>query len=146
LKYLAKNLKWLRERRGIKQSEIEAYIGFKSTTWNNYEKGVSKPGLDDLVKMSKYFGVTETQLLHKDVSKLKKINTADPGSADRYNNPDAGMVNEDPAEYKRLCEIKDKIIEDKDKIIQAQQGQIDALKLATSQMEKRLEHVEKKKK
>ena len=144
MKYLAKNLKWLREKRGIKQSEIGAYIGFKSTTWNNYEKGVSKPGLDDLVKMSKYFGVTETQLLHKDVSKLKKINAANAGSADH--NPDSGAVNEDPAEYKRLCEIKDKIIGDKDRIIQAQQGQIDALKLATSQMEKRLEQVEKKKK
>jgi transcriptional regulator with XRE-family HTH domain len=143
LKYLAKNLKWLRERKGIKQTEVESYIGFKSTTWNNYEKGVSKPGLDDLIKISKYFEVTETQLLHKDVSKLKGRNRKSENNEDE---PYQNILQEEPGEYKRLCEQKDKIIEDKNRIIEAQQGQIDALKLATAQIEKRLLQLEKKRK
>ena len=143
MKYLAKNLKWLRERRGIKQTQLKAYIGFNSTTWNNYEKGVSKPGLDDLIKISKYFEVTETELLHKDVSKLKGKSRKFENSEDES---DQNILQEEPGEYKRLCEQKDKTIEDKNRIIEAQQGQIDALKLATAQIEKRLLQLEKKRK
>lgn len=38
--------------------------GFKTTTWSGYEHGKSVPSLSDLMKISKYFEVTETDLLH----------------------------------------------------------------------------------
>jgi transcriptional regulator with XRE-family HTH domain len=64
VKYLAKNLKYLREKRTMKQYEIEAVIGIKRTTWNNYENQISVPGLADFVKIAKFFDVNEHDLLH----------------------------------------------------------------------------------
>jgi transcriptional regulator with XRE-family HTH domain len=143
VKYLAKNLKWLREQRHLKQSDIEGVIGFKSTTWNNYEKGVSKPGLDDMIKISKYFGYSETEILHKDLS-VKKVTTTSRKTGKDIEGE--SMVSEGEVEYKKMCEIKDKIIEDKERIITAQQGQIDVLKLMAKQFEGKVQKTGSRKK
>ena len=67
--YFSKNLKYLRELRGLKQSEIPDYTRFSQTAWNNYEKGVSKPKFDDLIEISNFFGVSESDLIHLDLEK-----------------------------------------------------------------------------
>ena len=135
MKYLAKNLKWLREQRGLKQTDLKAIIGFNSTTWNNYEKGVSKPGLDDMIKISKYFGFPESDILHKDLSIMKK----QQGSSYSNDNADQGLVAENVAEYRRLCELKDQTIA-------AQQGQIEVLTIIANQNENKKRKTSKKRK
>lgn len=60
----------MRKGKKLKQSDVP---GFSASTWGNYETGFSKPGLDDLLSISKYFGITETQLLHTDLSKLGNL-------------------------------------------------------------------------
>lgn len=45
------------------------FIGFKQSTWGGYETGKSFPSLKDFLKICETFGVSETELLHKDLSK-----------------------------------------------------------------------------
>jgi transcriptional regulator with XRE-family HTH domain len=151
LKYLAKNLKLLRESKEIKQNETHTYIGFKPTTWNNYEREVSKPNLDDLIRISKYFGVSETQLLHEDLAKAGNLikkggggKSEDNGKVNGNGISNLSVLNEEAEGYKTLLELKDQVILDKEKIITTQQEQIDALKLAVSQMKGRLQERNKK--
>jgi transcriptional regulator with XRE-family HTH domain len=72
MEIFAKNAKFLRELYGLTQADMFAVLGVKRSTWNNYEIGLSKPFIDVLVRISKYFGVSETDLLHTDLSKLDK--------------------------------------------------------------------------
>jgi transcriptional regulator with XRE-family HTH domain len=139
LKYLAKNLKWLREKAGLKQRDLPGAIGFKSTTWNNYEKGVSKPGLDDLIKISKYFGVTETELLHEDLQGKNLLSGPKPFS-------EKNIFHEEEIEYKKISELKDKIIRNKEKIIASQQGELDSLRLQNQQLKSKIKETGGKKK
>ena len=64
----AENLKHLRESRSLKQSDMFKEVGFNQTTWNNYERGVSFPKMSDLERISDYFKVLESDLLHTELS------------------------------------------------------------------------------
>lgn len=59
------NIKMLRASLGFNQSEISDLLGFKVSTWSNYETGRSVPNISDLIRISKYFGIDESDLLHK---------------------------------------------------------------------------------
>lgn len=67
-KYLGKNLLYLRQLKGWQQAEIQDRLNIKPTTWSMYENGKSQPNLDTLIHISKYFEVSETDLIHKDLS------------------------------------------------------------------------------
>jgi transcriptional regulator with XRE-family HTH domain len=69
----AENVKHLRENDALKQSEIAVNIGFFVQKWNNYERGISFPKLEDLEKISKHFGITETDLLHAEIAESDLI-------------------------------------------------------------------------
>ncbi|MBL0144884.1 MAG: helix-turn-helix transcriptional regulator [Chitinophagaceae bacterium] len=66
--FIAKNFKLLRELKGLNQAQISVLLGFNRSTWNNYETGKSKPNLDDLSKISKYFEVSLSELVELDLS------------------------------------------------------------------------------
>lgn len=65
--FLAKNLRYLRKQRNMNQREAATDIGFNQSTYNNYETGKSKPGLDDLLTIINYFDITASQLLESDL-------------------------------------------------------------------------------
>ena len=67
--YLAKNLKFLRQRMGLRQHEMQSQLGFTQSRWNQYETGKSKHVLDDFIKISDFFKVTASQLLEQDLTK-----------------------------------------------------------------------------
>jgi transcriptional regulator with XRE-family HTH domain/signal peptidase I len=73
LEQLSKNLKFLRLKEGKNQAEMSAQLGFSRGAWNNYERGESNPTLSDFIRLSKYFGVGETQLLHFDLEQLGNL-------------------------------------------------------------------------
>ena len=64
----ANNVKFLREKHKYKQSEMLSVLGFKQSTWNGYERGVSTPSLEDFIVISDFFKVSEFDLLHTDLS------------------------------------------------------------------------------
>ena len=65
--FFSNNVKFLRKSRGMLQSEILSAIGFKPTTWSGYENGISFPKFEDLIKISEYFGVNESDLINTDL-------------------------------------------------------------------------------
>jgi transcriptional regulator with XRE-family HTH domain len=64
----SENVKILRENEGLKQANMLDIIGFPRSTWNNYERGASMPNVEDLIKISHFFGVLESDLLHTEVA------------------------------------------------------------------------------
>lgn len=54
-----------------KQSEMPRLTGFPRSTWSNYERGDSTPSLNDLIKISQFFGVSEYDLLHTNLEVYK---------------------------------------------------------------------------
>lgn len=66
-KNLGRNLLFLRKLRKLQQAEMLDAIGIKATTWSMYESDKSQPNLDVLISISKYFEVSETDLLHEDL-------------------------------------------------------------------------------
>jgi transcriptional regulator with XRE-family HTH domain/signal peptidase I len=64
--FFSQNIQILRKANGLKQGEIQ---GFTSSAWSNYERGTSVPGFNDLIAISKYFGVAIDDLIYKDLSK-----------------------------------------------------------------------------
>ena len=69
----AENLKFLRDRNRLKQTDMQSVLGFSQTTWNNYERGVSFPKMGDLEKISDYFQVLESDLLHTELTYHPRI-------------------------------------------------------------------------
>lgn len=67
--FFGKNLCYLRELKGKKQAEMPDFIGIAQTTWNNYENQKSFPKLEEFVRISKHFDISETDMLHTDLSK-----------------------------------------------------------------------------
>lgn len=144
----AKNVKFLREIKGWKQSEMLDKSGFSPTTWNNYEKGKSKPHFDDLIKISKLFEVSETDLIHTDLEK-GKVMPSSTGDEFHKKGKVIGKVlgkvigkDDEAAKWKSAYEnlqkemkSKDEIIRQKEETIEALRGQVEALKLATRAME-----------
>jgi len=68
MKYLSKNICFLRKLKGDTQAQMAAAYGIKRTAWNNYESGVSSPGLDTIFDISKDFDLTVEQLVNVDIS------------------------------------------------------------------------------
>lgn len=73
--FFADNLKYLRKQHDKNRAEMATALGFNESTWGNYEANYSKPKFDDLIKICQYFGISETDLIHKDLSKGNLIKT-----------------------------------------------------------------------
>ncbi len=74
LNFFSSNLKILREKKGLNQSQI---LDFKRTQWTNYENGISYPKFIDLIRIANFFDITETDLIHYDLNKpyIKEANS-----------------------------------------------------------------------
>lgn len=73
-KKLGKNLLYLRRLKGWNLSEIKDRLDINLSTWGNYENDVSQPNLDVLMKISKFFGISESDLLHEDLKEKGNLN------------------------------------------------------------------------
>lgn len=100
--FFSSNVEYLRKQMGFKQSEIADGTGIERTTWSNYERGKSYPKLEDFVKIAKYFGVKETDLLHGDLKNahlIKKVpDQKKPENAHPNAHPNAHL-NDKKADY-----------------------------------------------
>ncbi|MGM0667465.1 MAG: XRE family transcriptional regulator [Bacteroidota bacterium] len=68
----AKNIKFLRRRKGRTQDDVASALGLKRSTLSGYENNVAEPGIDVLVAFSKYFEIAVDTLLKMDLSKLSE--------------------------------------------------------------------------
>lgn len=65
--YFHKNLSFLRSEKKMTLNKIASELGFSASQWNNYELGFSFPKFLDLIKISNYFEVPESILIHTDI-------------------------------------------------------------------------------
>lgn len=76
--YIASNLRYLRENKGVEQLQIAELLGKKSTSAvSEWEKGVRVPNVGDLHDLSIYFGITLDDLINIDLKDSKIINNND---------------------------------------------------------------------
>lgn len=66
--YLAQNLKYLREQRGLSQQELSDELGLAQPTIGNWENQHRTPDITVIVKVAEYFGVTIDDLVLKHLS------------------------------------------------------------------------------
>lgn len=68
--HFSSNLKFLRKRRNQTQEVIASALNIKRSTLNNYENGISWPGIPTLIALADYFRVAIDTLLRIDMSQL----------------------------------------------------------------------------
>lgn len=69
----AENLKDYRKNKGITQRDLADIIGTNNTTLSNWEKGISKPDIDTIIKISNYFGISIDDLIFSAEEKKGKV-------------------------------------------------------------------------
>ncbi len=62
MKYFAENLKSIRKRNGMTQTELAKMLGKKKSTISNYETNYSTPSYETLQKLSEIFNVSIDEL------------------------------------------------------------------------------------
>lgn len=70
-KLLPKNLKYLRKKNAVNQTQLGLCVNRKQTTIGNWETGFSEPNYLEIVKISDFFGISTDDLLKKDLSMIK---------------------------------------------------------------------------
>ena len=68
--HFAKNIKFLRKRKGRTQDDVASALGLKRSTLSGYENSVAEPGIDLLVLFSNYFSIAVDTLLKVDIGSL----------------------------------------------------------------------------
>lgn len=65
----ASNIKYLRNKHGIKLSEIAEMLGVKEAAVSKYEYGRIPIDVEKLERLADFFGVTLNQMVKQDLSK-----------------------------------------------------------------------------
>ncbi|WP_080058329.1 XRE family transcriptional regulator [Spirosoma aerolatum] len=77
--YLAANLKFLRESKGLSLADMTQRVDIKKNTINNYENGNTEPNLTNLIQLSNFFGCSIDEMIKNDLS--KKLGSVAQGSS-----------------------------------------------------------------
>lgn len=56
--YLAQNLKYLREKRGMSQKDLSTFLGLSQAAVGNWESGSRTPDIETIIKLAQFFDVT----------------------------------------------------------------------------------------
>jgi len=83
--YFSHNLKILRKRSGLSLVALAAKIGCGKSVLGQYEHGKSKPSMSNLIEISRYFGITVSDLTEKRlddrvITKYPELDEVDPVS------------------------------------------------------------------
>lgn len=63
------NLKQLRKERNLTQNDIAKILNISRQAYSKYEKGLSEPSLNSLVKLANYFDISTDTLLGRKLYK-----------------------------------------------------------------------------
>lgn len=63
-------MKLTREALGMTPRQIQDAIGVSRTQWNNYERGVSRPNIEDAIRFAVRFNVSLQWIYLADISSL----------------------------------------------------------------------------
>jgi len=65
--YLAQNLKYLREQKGLSQRDFSADLGLSCAAIGMWEQNHRKPDIEMIIRLAEYFGVTLDDLVLRDL-------------------------------------------------------------------------------
>lgn len=65
--YLAQNLRYLREKKGLSQRECAEIFGLSGSAVAMWEQDQRKPDIEMIIRLAKYFGVTLDDLVLRDL-------------------------------------------------------------------------------
>ena len=68
MNFFVNNITFLREKLGLKKTNMATAIGFPRTTWDSYELGKAEPDIDRILVIADFFGVSVVDLLQIDLS------------------------------------------------------------------------------
>ena len=74
---LAKNIKRLREQKGVLQKEVAAEVGLGISHYNKIENGQREASVELLDKLAKFYGITIDQIVHMGKSVPKEVTLED---------------------------------------------------------------------
>ena len=66
--YIADNLRYLRKRKGITQTELAEALGIPVTTYNAYETGQNRPRMETMQKIADFYGRTVQFIFFKRIT------------------------------------------------------------------------------
>jgi len=75
--HIGKNIKKIREQKGIMQKEVATTAGIHASNYSKIEKGEREPSIDALDKMAKLFGMTVDEIIHFEGKVPKEVNIKD---------------------------------------------------------------------
>ena len=102
-----KNLRYLRRKKGLLQTEMQSCLGISRTTWSNYENGKTNPSVEDLVRFSSFFGITLDELILYDLPGNElSVNNRKPARPVIYQTNDTVTATAEPDMQYVLQEIK----------------------------------------
>lgn len=145
MKYFSKNIRFLRQQAGLSQADIERKLEIKRSTWNNYESGLSKPYVEALIVIAKFFDVTEGDLLHLNLSKhaadAKQHITNRPGYSD------AEQINATSVEdLRKTISAMEKVIASEERLRNELQHQLEAANKSIAEYKSRQQQATRKSK
>lgn len=73
MKYLADNIKFLRQKLGLSQEKLAELLGLNRGNIASYEKGSAEPRIENLIKMMQVFKVEVKDLVEKDLAGIEKL-------------------------------------------------------------------------
>lgn len=65
--YLAQNLKYLREQKGLSQRDFSADLGLSCAAIGMWEQNHRKPDIEMIIRLAEYFGVSLDDLVLRDL-------------------------------------------------------------------------------
>lgn len=66
------NIKLLRKRRGLTQEEMAGTLRMKRPTLSGYENNVAQPGIQQMIAISDFFGISVDTLIRVNLKKLRQ--------------------------------------------------------------------------
>jgi transcriptional regulator with XRE-family HTH domain len=104
--YFAKNLRFLRRRAELSQSELGDKLATDYNTISRYENGKSTPKLEALTKLAQVFGVSIEALRNEDLTKQLAAVAPGPVSSAQPSGPQRGEGSLRPTKYPLLVSVE----------------------------------------
>ena len=71
--FIGENIKILRKRKGKSQEEVSTALGLNRSTYSGYENNIAQPNLENILQISKYYGLSIEELITKDFTTFKEV-------------------------------------------------------------------------
>lgn len=80
---LHKNIKLIREEKGLKQIEVANHIGIDKSAYSKVEKGSRSIAVDELLLMAQLFNMTTDQIINFDGAIPKEVTIEDKSTIEQ---------------------------------------------------------------